>query len=85
MNDEFGSQSRSVARSGALREPALVEPKVEHAARWLRRHALFDSYADLVARGLCTLPEAVDSYLWELRMPKEDRMALLADMRSRHG
>ena len=57
-----------------------MEPDAPDAARWRHRHALFDNYADLVARGVCTLPEAVDSYLWEIGAPKAERMALLAGM-----
>ena len=34
----------------------------------------------LVARGVCTLPESVDAYVWEIGVPKAERMALLASM-----
>ena len=57
-----------------------METDAGHAARWRHRHALFDSYADLVARGVCTLPESVDAYVWEIGVPKAERMALLASM-----
>ena len=58
-----------------------MDPSASHAANLLRRYELFDQYADLVLRGLCTLPEAVDSYLWELGCPPADREAALSRLR----
>ena len=55
-----------------------VEPQVRHAEKWLRRHALFDDYCDLVLRGLCSLEEALDSYLWELGYGVHERRELIA-------
>ena len=55
-----------------------VEPEARHAEKWLRRHALFDDYCDLVLRGLCSLEEALDSYLWELGYGFEERRHLIA-------
>ena len=56
-------------------------PKTPPDCARLRQIALRTVYyADLVARGVCTLPEAVDSYLWGIGVPKAERMALLAGM-----
>jgi hypothetical protein len=58
-------------------EEGLVEPTVTHAHKWLNRYALFDSYADLAARRVCTLAEALDSYLWELGYAIERRRLMI--------
>ena len=48
-----------------------------HEQRWRERYQRFDAYADLVHRGLCSLPEAVDSYLWEVGYQIQDRRRLV--------
>ena len=55
-----------------------MEPQARHAEKWLQRHVLFDGYCDLVLRGLCSLDEALDSYLWELGYGFEARRELIA-------
>ena len=57
-----------------------MEPQVRHAQQWLRRHALFDEYCDLVLRGLCSLGDALDSYLWELGYGIEERRRIIAEL-----
>ncbi len=55
-----------------------MEPQARHAEKWMRRHALFDEYCDLVLRGLCSLEEALDSYLWEMGYGYEERREVIA-------
>lgn len=62
-----------------------VEPQVRQAEKWLRRHVLFDDYCDLVLRGLCSLEEALDSYLWELGYGVKERQQLIAAQTSSRG
>jgi hypothetical protein len=62
-----------------------MEPAPRHAAKWLRRHALFDEYCDLVLRGLCSLEEALDSSLWELGYGVEDRREVITRRTSPGG
>jgi len=64
---------------------SAVEPLVQQGEKWLRRHALFDDYCDLVLRGLCSLEEALDSYLWELGYGVTERRQLVAAQTSPHG
>ena len=59
-----------------------MEPQARHAAKWIRRHALFDEYCDLALRGLCSLEESLDSYLWELGYGVEQRREILRRTRS---
>lgn len=59
-----------------------MEAEAAHGTRWRHRYAIFDSYADLVTRGLCSLPEAVDAYLYEIGVPAESRRILVAGSRS---
>ncbi len=69
----------------ASRYGIAVETQVRHAEKWLRRHALFDDYCDLVLRGLCSLEEALDSYLWELGYGVKERRRLIAAQCSSQG